>query len=767
MKKLFKLPLSVLTLLVALLTSMSASAQVDLGEMELGKRYQLQMYKSAQGRYTPESDGLMTLYVFNNAQCFRPYRDAEHTMGIDFEQSYGSSSYLMTFEVEQGETVYFYDGFIMNDCEVMLEMNAPLKVEAVYPDPATTELYSYSSGGDIQIQFNRNIAVNGNKNIFVKDKGLYPLTEVGVRDNYVNIDMYSQITRMVAAGTIEPGDQFTIILDGICSANDKTDKYGDDGSLTLTYILASIPAEVKSWSKGTQDDFRSYYMPDDPNGKLVLTFDKPVDPQSPCVEFVYGDLDAGEGEYYIEEIPYTFNDDATVMTADFSGKLRRAADMSATGSIYQTSVKVSNMRDADGQYVYTTGVGTLGSISFSWPLYEVLSNVSAQFTPASGSSIANTKKIEVFVLNYDDLKHDGLRFEWNNGKHDIATADMQFEDDPDGKVIMIDVPEEVRAQKDITLSFINPTTPDGIDHSNDLRARYNVAFSLRPNSCVPARGESIGFLAEGSEVSISVNKPDVIGFATVSIIDVANPDEPSLYNLRVQYNGDAFVGKLPYNLYFYLGHTYRVVFNAWSTFEDFENGEEKLGSDYYEFNGSRSAFVASSITLDEVTPADMAEIPTVSDGKFDLTFSGFAAISKAYILDANGTKYDATVTLTGEIQKNEDSGRSFSRTITLLFTEAQMREMTKAVTLYVYAFDEDGHVIAIDEESANEDSYFEFHYTLPFASGVESIVAGTESETVTVYTLGGVQVLKDADRASLGTLTPGVYVVNGAKVLVK
>ena len=50
-------------------------------------------------------------------------------------------------------------------------------------------------------------------------------------------------------------------------------------------------------------------------------------------------------------------------------------------------------------------------------------------------------------------------------------------------------------------------------------------------------------------------------------------------------------------------------------------------------------------------------------------------------------------------------------------------------------------------------------------SGVE--VLGTSEDAYNVYRLDGVQVLRNAEASALGTLAPGIYVVNGKKIVIK
>jgi hypothetical protein len=75
-----------------------------------------------------------------------------------------------------------------------------------------------------------------------------------------------------------------------------------------------------------------------------------------------------------------------------------------------------------------------------------------------------------------------------------------------------------------------------------------------------------------------------------------------------------------------------------------------------------------------------------------------------------------------------------------------------------------GTFVFADGESLDE---IEFTYTVvPETSGVDS-VAAANSELVDVYSIDGVCVLRGAEKSNVSSLAPGVYLVNGKKVLVR
>lgn len=58
-------------------------------------------------------------------------------------------------------------------------------------------------------------------------------------------------------------------------------------------------------------------------------------------------------------------------------------------------------------------------------------------------------------------------------------------------------------------------------------------------------------------------------------------------------------------------------------------------------------------------------------------------------------------------------------------------------------------------------------YTFPVGSGVGVDSIATADDNVTVYNAAGILLLDNADKSALGTLAPGLYIVNGRKVILK
>lgn len=753
MKKIKNLYRVLMLLMLAGICGVSAQA-VDFGKMELDTDYKIKQYSSASGYYEVEKSGVLQVLIAPGSYSFLPFYDEGHSLQVNvLNHGYIDGGYAYYINVNAGETIYFFDAFILDECVVRLTMDKPIEVVAYYPDPAESPKFSLSGSGRLEIQFNQTCSVKGG---YISANGnTETMTGVSTNGAYLNVDVYSNIVRMIAAGKITYGDQFTLLLTGVAASDTPDNLYNGDGNLALTYTLADKPVEMIRY-KDIDGPFLSYFLPGDKKGIVEMYFDQPINPSRVRATLMYGDLDAAlAGNYYEEYLSVKFNEDNTILTVDLTGKVRRPSDMVANGNDYGSmTLYVSNLFSPDGQYVNINEQGSYGGRVFLWQYKEVESNIVAEFTPRSGSSIENRNEIEIYVKNYDQLVHNGVKFSWPDNEIVVPESELKFERDQDGTAVLVKVPEAAKTAKDVKVTFADMMTPDGLDHTLALTARYNVAFSLQGSRCTPRSGSNLNTLSEGSEVIMAIDKPEGLGFVLLTIIDKANPGEPMVDRLELSINDDNyFAGTLPENLYFYNGHTYRFDVVAYASVDAYENGEEPLGEDAIECNGSRPAYIESATQLENIDPADGTEITDTAFNTFVVTFDSFASVGAGtYVRDENGGRHNVRIELTGETDVDPDTNKTYCKEFTLTMPHDEVMSLGRNITLVIYCTGDDGNVIP-GNTGKGENSHYEFNYVLSFNEGVGAI----ETEVVTseadaeYYNLQGVRV----DRA---TAAPGLYI---------
>jgi len=719
-----------------------AADPVDFGKMELDVDYKTNMYASAQGYYEPESNGVLCVNIIGGSLAFYPFADEGHSEQIDMKShGYVNNGYNYYIDVTAGHTVYFYDSFMADNATIKLTMDKPLETTGIYPDPAKEPIFSLSGTGNVQISFNQPVKAG---DCYIKAGSTINKIRVNATDNYLTIDLYTELQSLISSGALNYGDEFSVLMTGLASTNDPDNKYNGNGEMALTYTLAAKPVEVKS-VKEISGPFLSYFVPGSDDSKLVIDFTGEIDPTRVRAQLSYGDLDAAlDGNFYLEELTPVVSENNTRVTVDFAGKVRRPADMVANAQNYgSVNVVVNNLFMPDGQYVYSIETGSLGTKTFNWNYQEVESDIVAEFTPRSGSSIENANTIEIYVKNYDQLTHNGVRFEWPDGKADVAKSDLKLESDQDGTAVIVTIPDEVKTKRNITVSFIDMYTPDGLDHSAALSARYNVAFSLRGNQCTPRKGDKLNVLTEGSQVVMNIDKPEGLGYVLLTVTDKsAAADAPAMLD-RLELKGEDknFSGTLPQNLFFYIGHTYKFTVTAYASQEAYLNGEEPVGMDYIEYEGERPAYIEATETLQSIDPEDGTEITDSSFNTFTVTFDTMANVTNSsYVLDAYGQRHKLTIKPVGEnMDTNPDTNLTICNVYELSLKHDEVLMLGRDITLVLNCIGANGAVIP-GNTGEGENSHFEFHYKLMFNDAVSAVATEETDAPAVYYDMRGIRV---------------------------
>jgi hypothetical protein len=188
-------------------------------------------------------------------------------------------------------------------------------------------------------------------------------------------------------------------------------------------------------------------------------------------------------EYYVETLTASFEGNNTVVI-DLRGKLRLPQDMVTSGTNYGSMLlTIRGVEDANGHMTYADGQGTSGAYFLDFA-YEVVDySLFTEFTPASGSSIDDVATIELWMQELGgNLTYEGVDFEYTyEGMKKVvcvSAADIKSEVDPEDETALcltIPVPVFSRdADTEVTLTFKNVSSPDGMDYSADLTAVYTT-----------------------------------------------------------------------------------------------------------------------------------------------------------------------------------------------------------------------------------------------------------------------------------------------------
>ncbi len=140
-------------------TAAIAAEPIEMGnenrEIIPGVEYIIPSYQASSGYYTAPQTGRIQI---EGAQDFVPYADIEHTEIIN-TNNLDNIGKMKWFEVEKGETIYFYTRFAMNRNIFVLYQDGisdnPLKVSSI--QPRLGERVDFNNYPAMTVDFNQEI----------------------------------------------------------------------------------------------------------------------------------------------------------------------------------------------------------------------------------------------------------------------------------------------------------------------------------------------------------------------------------------------------------------------------------------------------------------------------------------------------------------------------------------------------------------------------------------------------------------------------------
>jgi len=670
-------------LVIALVASINIHAEerINLGAIELGKEYALADFKNYIGTFTAPKTGVVTCSS-TTIDVLYPYiaeLEDMYTEGneipVTYNSLYGQRSY--DFSVEEGKTYYMYAQFIMSSgTKVKFTMAESQSISLTGTTPADG-IFHVSNSGQIGFDFDKAVSVSG---ATISCNGASKKITPQVSVAGVFFDVKSIVWGWYIDGTGKEGDTFTITMNGVCMAANKDILYGGDGVLEANFKLGPKPITLVS-EDNVNGPFLSYYSTTNPAGIISLSFSGALKEGATAV-LKYGDIDKdADGDYYVENLPVSI--EGNVLSINLQGKRRRAIDMVTSGTNYeQVVIGVTGVFDVNGNYAYANGTGSLGSYWYSMPFQEVSTNVFAEFTPANGADINNTKTMEIWVTDEHMLSYSGILFtyEKDGEEKSVLVTNYKKEADPDDEsatIITLSIPDEVKNATNVVVTFKDLTSADGSDYSNVLRSKYNAFIISRTTPVANGTHES---LKADAPIKIYTNKDASIDRLLVSLTDL-NPAEGES---GVLLEGDATKLTKGFELAFerdirlVVGHDYRLTATAYNA------KGEIIGSDYIIYHGAASAYRYSDYKVESITPAEGSTLSTTEDNEFTIVFDGLMLINEeTYMLTSSGTKVPFE-----KIEAVSPDEDGYANTWKLLLPAASVKG--SEMTLHLVAFDLSG-----------------------------------------------------------------------------
>lgn len=282
-------------------------------------------------------------------------------------------------------------------------------------------------------------------------------------------------------GLIVGGEEMTVTVKNIRAAADDNIKYGKDGNLTMKFLTPGMPHNLVS--KQLPDPFLSYWPKGDERGMVVLTFDADVmqgEQQTAKGSFNIGSADMDD--IYVESLdPSMFRAEGNKLYIDFTGKLRTKETMGLKSNWDIITLRLMNIKMADGSNVFSAGAGASGSFTFNMNYKEYKSNLAFDFTPADGGKLTENN-VKVYFSDKNAITFEGAKFTYQdeNDKNHQTIVKEGITSTPDGEEAIeytIPITDAIKNGKNVRFTLTGVVANDGLDHS-DITAKWNPGQEL-------------------------------------------------------------------------------------------------------------------------------------------------------------------------------------------------------------------------------------------------------------------------------------------------
>lgn len=741
----------VMMLVLVLTGSMAAHAAdvIDLGVLETNKGYDIDSKALYKGCFTAPEEGTLVVKS-SNYDLLQPYNDEGLTDRINYtflrDNNTGHGSYKL--KLTKGQTIWLaYNGLNKATNTLTFGDDAAAKMALNEVLPAAGSTVMCTNTRQIAFRFNNPVAcsrvefVNGN---YTKR------LDAQISKSSILLDIKETFYKFMKENNLKEGDEFTIRLSGVRSAEDAENILGTDGVIETKFICGKKPVALLSEGNFSNDHkFLSFWPTGTPDGIFTLQFDG--DLQVPTAEgynttaqLTYGDMSTEATERYMEKLNIKI--EGSKLTIDLTGKDRTPYKMLGSNALYDNILfAISHVRDANGNPVYSSGSGSIGSFTRSMP-YELVSvEANTEFTPANGESLKGVDNLEVFATDYKKFSFSGVKFTYTVNKETksvvvtnyTATADDAIEG---AYTINIPVPAEVKAgASNVMVSFENLVAADGKDHSAKFSAIYD-GFTITSatyqadseSAAIEWPGANIPILKSGALLKFAINQDtEHVGYMNYTITDL-NPNEGDdamiATTASILYNEET--GEWESEIYglnstkTYLGHTYLVKVNAYETRADFDRyHNDPVGTASFTFNGSSEPYAYSDVKLASISPEDF-NITDAKDFRIVAKFDGLVKVIEGVTCIAGGAASDdAPFTLT----PTDPDEEGYSDKWTLTLTDELLAEQTsQQITVNIAAEDQDGHRVQGNYRK-EENSLFQYTFTLSYQGAELSLVSPEET----------------------------------------
>lgn len=465
----------------------SFAATVDLGEVSLGKKYNINFGDSVVAVLHVQQSGILRA-MCNTGDYLFPYRDAERTELLDHNASFYDGAQGYVIKVQAGDVIYFMRSFCMNDAKVWFEMQSQSLTYT--SSPAVGQRLVPTGRAQLELDFNMPVVTSGGTmtcggqtvNLEPQGGSLYLLYEIK-----------DIVMRWIESG-IKPGTPIDVKLLNVHAAVDESIKCGSNGTLTLRYQLPDMPGKLVS---NTIENlvFKSYWLDDDEEGVLRMTFSKPVSQTNPgYLSIIYGNAEAMD----VNQLMFDGKADGNSVVYDLRGINLRPKDILDSGNVYPSIlVRPGGVYDSNGELMYSPGMGTIASWTFDIPYVYLQGSPSWEVSDENENDIVRLNKgdgVLLYVYYYNLVRSDGILLTFSDGQKvvvPLSEVEVNWETNETTAELFFEVPDVDNPSEWVTISFANMRNLTGAPDKGNLT--YTVGWT-------PSQTTGVDALYAGSAV---------------------------------------------------------------------------------------------------------------------------------------------------------------------------------------------------------------------------------------------------------------------------
>ncbi len=472
-------------------TAATHAATTDIGEMKVGVKYSFDQGDEIIATYTAPEAGPLKV-VFSDYQV-PVYIDENHTEpNYNYTFAYGpDSEKIQTYQVSAGEVLYFYSAphtTISSGSMWIAEKPESINLVRISPslDPESNEYFggkmSVSTYYRMTFVFDGPVTATSATLRFAD--GTYSSVTMTSDNSSIETIFASELMDAYREGKVKEGDEVTIRIVGVRSADFDDIRYDGNGRLEASFPIAAKPIELISSSNlptTGMPRMLSYYLPDDPDGIVTMTFDGDIDPSRiPSATLTYGNPEDPDIPLYIENLPVSV--DGRSLMIDLTGKRRRPDDMTpgSASTGMSAGFSVSDIYSTDGQRAYTGSQSHYTGFPYAYPVSVIEYVVASDFTPVRNSSVKEGSEVEIWIMNGTKARFDSLTVSYvkdgTSQTRTISSGDLRVEPDPESEsdlLVTFDMPGlDADEGSALTIELTDPLFADGLDHSADVRGTY-------------------------------------------------------------------------------------------------------------------------------------------------------------------------------------------------------------------------------------------------------------------------------------------------------